>query len=1091
MKKRLLLVALGGLFCGMTAFAQEEDVTHYIQNAGFDTDLTWQTDGSTKEIIDKTVSLSGRSFAYQAADNSVYASAKTSGNGSWKRTDVTYSWNGFIGHIQGWNVESNKMIEPPYDTKDKTPEWVYFGTVPYGLGENAIPIADDNNDSFLTVPEKPAADAGDDNKGALYLRAGWGARAIYKQVVNLPCAVYRMDYWVYNHNYEKSKNNTNVKNLCQVTCRKDVFTDEDGFNAQEWTLHSIEFTPTSEFTIQFGFESAGGSASNPFLFIDGIKLYKIGEANPIQLLKSDFNDAVAVCSELASQAAGRKYIGLSSQISDYELEIEDMITDEQASMEANLVKINAQIEVFRQALAKMDAVDAILQKMDNLLQTTNYDGKAAFEAAYQKILGYKENEPKEGEDVGALLNGAEDEAIEAIKTYYLTQKATVDQPADFTIFIKHPWFIETAAEPVEEDGEWVFPKNTQDEETGEYRYKEGSGSSPDLTSDGWVINGAGGGDQRLNWQRGRSCWNAWNNNFTTTLSVGQTIEGLPNGYYTVSADLITESGYANGSQRVYAQSIAEKKTSTAALTSDGWDYNEWETVAMTADDKVLVVDGKLTIGAQGTGDGSGASGWFLATNFHLNYLGEAPADAAQKAFEARIEDAKAEAEAIPFAGDKKAMNDSIAKYSAVSDVIEGLTGLSAAMDFAQTSINKYEEQIPSDGTVDGKTLPTVENTLKKNGGEGYDAAEEIMEFAYNFVMNWVKNDTASYKYFDATVDLLKNYLNTYTPAYNEAAEAANAASAAGKEALTAVMNEQKAALTSEMKDKETIDAYVEKLKDVALTVIKQNIVDDANETDYTGFIRNPKLESEAGWEFVKGNGDANSKSGQWYDGSDTRYIDSYNGGGLQGYIASQLITNLPNGTYTVGAYTRTPAEGAYLFTALGTDTTYVEIPLDYYQTVTEAGEDTTVVASDTHGPIWEAARDAYENGDYTDEQYNIYMTNVIEGEPVGRGWKHQEITGIVVTNHELLIGTAAGSEALKTEKVFKGAWYSVGGWTLTLTAKGDNTGWEGPIASGIKDAKTIVKPTGIYTPSGVKIAKLQRGLNIIVSGDKAQKVMVK
>lgn len=149
------------------------------------------------------------------------------------------------------------------------------------------------------------------------------------------------------------------------------------------------------------------------------------------------------------------------------------------------------------------------------------------------------------------------------------------------------------------------------------------------------------------------------------------------------------------------------------------------------------------------------------------------------------------------------------------------------------------------------------------------------------------------------------------------------------------------------------------------------------------------------------------------------------------------------------------------------------------------------MASDTHGPIWEAARDAYENGDYTDEQYNIYMTNVIEGEPVGRGWKHQEITGIVVTNHELLIGTAAGSEALKTEKVFTGAWYSVGGWTLTLTAKGDNTGWEGPIASGIKDAKTIVKPTGIYTPSGVKIAKLQRGLNIIVSGDKAQKVMVK
>ena len=35
------------------AFAQvEEDVTHYIVNAGFDEDLTFNADGSTKEIVD-------------------------------------------------------------------------------------------------------------------------------------------------------------------------------------------------------------------------------------------------------------------------------------------------------------------------------------------------------------------------------------------------------------------------------------------------------------------------------------------------------------------------------------------------------------------------------------------------------------------------------------------------------------------------------------------------------------------------------------------------------------------------------------------------------------------------------------------------------------------------------------------------------------------------------------------------------------------------------------------------------------------------------------------------------------------------------
>jgi hypothetical protein len=102
------------------------------------------------------------------------------------------------------------------------------------------------------------------------------------------------------------------------------------------------------------------------------------------------------------------------------------------------------------------------------------------------------------------------------------------------------------------------------------------------------------------------------------------------------------------------------------------------------------------------------------------------------------------------------------------------------------------------------------------------------------------------------------------------------------------------------------------------------------------------------------------------------------------------------------------------------------------------------------------------------------------------------MTGIVVTNHKLLIGTCAGSEALNTEKVFAGSWYSVGGWTLTLTAQGNNDGWDGPIADGIADVKNAaLQADGIYTLSGVKQAKMQRGLNIIVRGGKAQKVLVK
>ncbi|MBR6826538.1 MAG: hypothetical protein IKM76_00025 [Prevotella sp.] len=1078
--KKLLLFAFGAMM-SMASYAQE-DVTHYIQNAGFDEDLTWQADGSMKEAQTTNTSLSDRSWAYIAADSTVYAKPKSTSSQQRKdgrsKLDAT---NGFIGRIQGWTIETNQDFPKC--------EWVYFGSVPYSLADQAIPIADDG-DTYLLAPSKPDVYSGDDNIGFAYLRAGWGGRAVYKQVVKLPCAVYRLEYWAINNN----PSGTNGKNLSKVVCRKDTWEDETGFSDTEWTLHTIEFTPTSEFTMQFGFESSGGSGSNPFLCIDGIKLYKIDEADPVDLLRSDFQDAVAECEELAGKASGENFMGLSGYLSDYAMDIDDLSgSTDQAELEASLKEVNARMVEIRNAMAELANLNAALTRMDDLLQNTSMPGKAELEAAYQKILNYKEKDPEEGADIIAQIMGAVAESEDAIKAYYLSQVSTAsaENPADLTIFIQHPWFIETSAEPTLTDEAWVFP-NEINEETGESNYTEGSASSPDLNSTGWYLAGASGGDQRLNWQRGRSCWNAWNSGFTTTVAVAQDIEGLPNGYYTVSADLITQSGYANGTQRVFAKSIAETKTSTKALEGEGWDYNEWETVAMSADDKVLVVDGKLTIGAQGTGDGNASAGWFLATNFHLYYLGEAPAEAVKGAFDAKVAAANEMAGQIKFKADQKALNDSIAKFGAMTEYIEALNGLTAAMTEGQKSLDKYEEYIPEDGTIEGKTIPTVQATLKENGGDGYGEAEDIVKFAYDHVVNWVKNDTASYVDFDAQVNLLKNYLNTYTPVYNNAAATAQTAAEKGKAAIENLMAAQKAELISEMKDLNTINTFVEALNDVVALADKQSIVDDPNATDYTAFIKNPKLEAETGWTFDKGNGNNNTAGGQWLDGSSTRYIDSYNGSGLQGYIAQQLITGLPNGTYTVGVYTRTPAEGAYIFNAPGDVKTFVEIPLDYYMGINEEGEEVQMIASDTHGPIWEAAKAAVESGDYTDEQYTIYNTNVVEGEGIGRGWKHQEMTGIVVTNHQLLIGTCAGSEALQTEKVFAGNWYSVGGWTLTLIEKGDNTGWDGPVADGIADVKTATTVAdGVYTISGVKQAKMQRGLNIIVRGGKAQKVIVK
>lgn len=1077
--KKLLLMLLGGVLFATPTFAQEEeDVTKYIANAGFDEDLTFQANGTMKDIVKNDESLSDRSWAYIAADSTVYAKPKSTSSQQRKdgrsKLDAV---NGFIGRVAGWKIETNQVFPKC--------EWVYFGTVPYALDPQAVPIADDG-DTYLLVPAKPADFDTEDNTGFAYLRAGWGGRAVYKQVVKLPCAKYRLEYWAININ----PNGKNGKNLSKVTCRKDVFADETGFSDTEWTLHQIEFTPTSEFTIEFGFESSGGSNSNPFLCIDGIKLYKIGDADPLEILEADLNDAADECGLLASDAANAGFNSLSALLSDYSMEIVDFTGGDQETMEAGLKEANAKIAEYKKVLAEAENINAVLAKMDKLLQTTNFKGKAEFEATYMRLLNLKENDNPDAlpENLVEQMLNIVAEGNQAIKDYYMTQEGSVENPADFTIFIQNPWFINTAAEPTFEDEGWFFPNALK--EDGTSNYTEGSASSPDLNSTGWYVAGASGGDQRLNWQRGRSCWNAWNNNYTTTLAVAQDITGIPNGYYTVSADLITQSGCNNSTQRVFAQSTAEKKTSTAALTTEGWDESLWETVSMTAEDKVLVVDNKITIGAEGTGSGEGATGWFLATNFHLYYLGEAPVEALKEAFDAKVIAAKEMADKITFNADRVAINDSIAKFAAYDNYVEGLAGLAATIADAQKSINKYEEYVPADGTIDGKTIPTVQTTLKKNGGEGYGAAEEIVEFAYNYVTNWVKADTATYTKFDEVVNVLKNYLNTYTPVYNKAAEVSAAASAAGQEALNSLMEEQKKAMVAEVVDLNTINEFVKTLNTVINMVEKRNIYDDKNATDYTLFIKNPNAEATDGWDFVMGNGDGNGqKSGQWLDDSSTRYFDSYNGEGLKGFSAMQLIKELPNGTYKVGVYTRTPAEGAYICYAVGSDTTFVEIPLNYYTYVNEeTGEDATAVASDKYGPIWEECKAAQEAGNATSEQLAIYNANSGQG----RGWKHQEMDNIVVTNHELLIGTMAGTEASKTEKVFAGGWYSVGGWTLTLVSMGDNSGWEGPVVSGIQNMKADLQmPDGIYTIAGAKTNKLQRGLNIVISNGKARKVLVK
>ncbi len=1072
MKKILLLVM--GAMLAFPSFAQEgEDVTHLIANPGFDEDLTFQVDGSMKEIVSTNKSLRDRSWAYIAVDSSVYAKPKTTSGQSRPDGRKLEATNGFIGRINGWTIETNQTFPQC--------EWVYFGSIPYDLQAQAIPIADDGT-TYLEVPQRPEAVEGE-NVGFAYLRAGWGGKATYKQVVNLPCAKYILTYWAINLN----KSATNGTNLSKVTCRKDVFKDETGFNDTEWTMHTIEFTPTTDFTMEFGFESAGGSGSNPFLCIDGIKLFKVGEADVEELMKSDIFDYTREVQDSAFTLTGE----VATYFLDAALELEDMC-DGASPEELQQLLVDAKNlkEKLLQAQKDMASLMGMIDEANKIIETTNYPGLYEFREAINKYTMLLE-EGGPDEIAQALVDFQKD-----ITTYYMSQEATIDNPANFTHLVQNPWFVNKEAEPtVSEDGSVFYPL------AEEHSYVNGSNPS-DANSTGWTI-GNSGGDQRTNFVQQLSCWNAWQNS-GIDLSISQEITDLPNGFYKVSAQMITQPGCVTD-QHVFAKSSlqsAKSNTLAEGLWIDSDPYNgTWETLTTT--DAVIVVDGKLTIGAAGSGDKEltpmdfGGSmtdlrrGWFCVTDFKLLYCGPANEEQIAAALAGRVAEANEMINGMHFAADKASAQEIMAKYSEDANI----ETLSEAIALAETSEGKYNEIMEA-----GKTIPTVTDSLATSP-EAYGAARNIVEYALNFANTWIASSEANYTDVDGIINQIKNYINTYAPVYNQASELAATSGEDVKSYLNNLLVPQASTLTSAMQEGAVIDEYVEALNQAIMEAEKQNAyAQNPDATDYTGFIRNPKAEAEAGWKLERGTGDKNSTSGQYYNTNESghRYFDSYNSTpGALNYYGEQVVVGIPNGTYTIGVDVRTAGHGAFIFGANGgaekKDTTFLEIPLQTYSYIDDAtGNDTTVYATDHYGTIWQEACDKFANMPDSDPTYFDTQAIVNANGGNGFGWEHIDLPGIVVDNHVIVIGMT--TDSLRTGVPFTGTWFSATNWTLTLTQKGDNSGWDGPLSTGIKE--TVIeaqKPNdGIYTINGVKVNAINdKGMYIIIRNGNAKKVLMK
>lgn len=1078
MRKTLLFMSLAlGAFVSAAAQEPGEDVTaKYIVNAGFDEDLTFQPDGTMKPAISTTTSLSDRSWAYIAEDSTLYARPKSTSSKNRPDGRKADAVNGFVARIAGWTVVPKSAFPAC--------EWVYFGAVPYALGADAVPKSDDTN-GFLTVPEKPAEFDTEDNVGFMFLSCGWTNACSYKQEVKLPTAQYRLEYWTKNFNPNSS---ATAKDLSNVKFRSTVVVDEEGtgLSSQEWVKHEIEFVPVGSVTMEFGFESANsGSNANPFVAIDGIRLIYLGEADAVEVLQGDFFEKQSQVEETIDNEL-IDYYGVADELhqkvqalSEQADKAEDAETLQ--SLMAQLIDIETQITEVK---ASIDAINALIEKADNIANRSEvYPGYEDFTQTVQDIKDDLQN--------GTLAEviASEQKLNEAIEAYFKSQVATMENPANYSYLVQHPWFSVNGREPASNLAADVAMAALTDE---------------DKNADGWVDGSTASSKTTGAWFNvGRTCYQLWGTNFTGYLDVHQELTDLPNGIYSVSADLITNQNALND-QHVYATSTLGHTEGfmTSAGVLDEWangtyeggypgdDSEPWETV--TTESTVIVVDGKLTIGARSTNTNAiddvsvgHRGGCFWITNFVLRYHGEATAEQIAEATKNLSDHALQLVADMHFAADKAAATDSLDAYLADAD----LNKLNAAITLAEASENKWAEI-----WGEGKTLPTVRDSLENYGEAAYMQAHDIVVYANTHTLAWINSAEATYTKVDSVLTTMKGYTVTYASAFVEAAQAkAEMRTEKGINLLNDLMEEQIAKLMAgEMLLPKDIDPMVADLKrTLEAAKVQDQYERNPNAKDYTAYIKNPDAASEEGWVLDKGTGDKNTNAGQHYlDDANRRYFDSYNSkDSVLNFYGEQRIEGLPNGTYTVRAAVRTNAPGAFLFTADGgpekADTVFTEIPMQYYMTSTELGEDTLVVASDMYGAIWQEAMDAVMAGTETDEQRAIAYCNASSG----RGWMWLTLPQAVVIEHVLVIGMT--TDGNRTGKPFEGKWFSVTDWSLTLDELGDNTGWDGPI-SGV-NAATIATTVAdaIYDLQGRRISQPARGLYIVVRNGVARKVMMK
>ena len=745
-------------------------------------------------------------------------------------------------------------------------------------------------------------------------------------------------------------------------------------------------------TLKIGLKNTGHQQYSWCAFRD-FKLYYYGNFPAVNLAGkfASIKDYIAKNGDAIPYAAWMK-------VDEFLYEYEGYAEEGAASDEEVDAVIIALDELWNETLESVDLfaeLKAQVSYMENDLIALDYAGKDILwdlieEAEYYFGVECEDNTYEALVELKAKLDAG-------IKDYYQSQVATPEIAADYTIFVPNPNF--------EEKGEWTW----------------------NITSGGsdlWVGPTNGGNNIRPTEEGGDARYgvNLWGWGITS-VDVHQTLTNLPNGLYKVSAELITQSGYATD-QHVYA--TGANTATSDYLIAEGWDAYEWTT--LTTNDFAVVVDGTLTIGAAASKGGSNSEGWFQATNFKLYYHGPASEEHLQAAWES-VKAKATEAVEIMLPSEKKELVAALQEATPLGEA----TKYAEACALLSPVVTAWDSTIVATKNFYDGYYAKLDTIRLYDAYEGCEMVYSFADASIALADALLASDTTTCKVFPGLHEQLHAYAN-YASSLRDAENAINDTENLYREefenfVIDSVITPQVDSLTLRLRTIEFCDE-LRGVLDKAVGILKGTLnMENMAVGDVTYLIVNPTIDVTdgvyEGWTAVKNNAqNCGTNQGEHYSGVTTdTYLDAWAGSGMNATFY-QEINGILDGTYRVTVAARTDGDSAFVFAA---STSAFDDESTNFVLVKNYGA--------WRGEIWKTDSLQWEkDGRPTDnliEDYPYYSArfNNQNGWGEGYGWSYDTID-VVVTNHYLAIGITADKEL--SGKKFGGTWMGADDWKLEL-----------------------------------------------------------